>query len=260
MKKIIYLAFMLLIIGCSNPNQEYLNSIEEYLTDSAMGLELNYKSIEFEIVETITFQDRIDSLHQSFEQLFNQLTELEFYVRDDIGEGKIFSLDFLTKDRLTKIRNWEKNWRGVPFRGAGGTMYSDYYEFAKENPQLSDWIVDLNNHIDRIDSILENYDDLNQINLNIIETVYWFYLRIENYYTSRNPGEVWVLIGEQINNLNVIETEINTLKENQPDEIYHIKAVNKYTVDNPMFGGTKQTSMEDFYFDKDLKVIRRVTQ
>jgi hypothetical protein len=255
MKKNLFILGLLGILGaCSNPDKEFIEKIKLEVKKDAFGLELNYKNISFEWTDTLIVSEKVSEFEMNYQERLDLILNLEYYVKDNYKNGKLFSLTYLTKNRLEELRNWEKNNRGIPFN----KEYNDYYQFAFSNRNASKWISELCDQIEETDRLLNEYDKLEEGNLQLIKNVLWYYNRIDNYRSNHNPNEIWGAIFEEINLLEEINSKIDSLTIMGLDKVIHYRALNTYKINNPIFNGAEQELKKYFLFDSNLNIIGKV--
>lgn len=248
---LLILVLFALFTSCSNPDKIYIDKIEDHVREGALGMDMNYKSISFEWVDTLFVKDEISELEDVVSKGMDLLLNFEYFVKDNFEPGNIFSLSYITKDRLIELRNWEKNNRGIPFN----EDYNDYYEFAFANRTASGWISELCDQIEKTDSLLNVYDKIENGDISLLKNVLWYYERIDNYESNNIPDRIWSTIAQHIDNLSKGQAELERLQSQNPQSVVHYKALNKYTINNPLFGGAEVQLARHFYFDKDFNII-----
>ena len=134
-----------------------------------MGIDLNYKNVTFEWIDTLTVKKQLSFLNTSYDEGINSILKSSF-----------FSQDVLTKEKLITLRNWENGMRDTPFK-YNGKKYKNYEGFALNNRDLSPFITDLCNQIEISDKLLENWSNLEEGNLKLIKNANWYYKRKANY-------------------------------------------------------------------------------
>ena len=170
MKKLIYLTLTILIVACSSDiNQVHIDKIKQKVKKDAMGIDLNYKNVTFEWIDTLTVKKQLSFLNTSYDEGINSILKSSF-----------FSQDVLTKEKLITLRNWENGMRDTPFK-YDGKKYKNYEGFALNNRDLSPFITDLCNQIEISDKLLENWSNLEEGNLKLIKNTNWYYKRKANY-------------------------------------------------------------------------------
>jgi len=189
MKKINIIALVLigLIIGCSNLSQEYIVKIKQQVKEDAMGIEMNYENITFQWTDTLFVKEKLEQFQANYKEGLNTILNVEYYVQDNFEKGKIFSGEYLNKKRVEELRNWEKNNRGVPFN----KEYNDYYKFAFENRDASKWLSELCDQIEETDSLLSEFESIEEGNLQLVSNVLWYYDRIDTYKSNNKPNAIW---------------------------------------------------------------------
>ena len=65
--KILTLGLLALTFGCSNPNSECIDKIKQQVKENAMGIEMNYRNIEFQWVDTLHVNEKLASLNEQFD-------------------------------------------------------------------------------------------------------------------------------------------------------------------------------------------------
>ena len=248
---------LLFLVACSNPDKEFLEAIEHHITENAEGFDMNYNSIDFEVLESITYSEHLAEKEKGYDSALKTLLDAEYWIRGDEFEvGNIFTKEYLTIERYNVLRNWEINHRGTPFEGIDGSTYSNYYEFAKNNQNRSDWLKEYVNKMEEADRLIDKYDSLNEGDLDFLNNILAFYLRIENYHSDRNPDEFWRIAENLVVELNKEKELIKELREKAGDQVYRIVTRNKYEINNPFFGGNKQTLERRFYFDAEMNIVK----
>lgn len=259
MKKIKFLLFALFISilsGCSNPNAIFIDTIKEKLKRDAMGIELNYKNIMFQWVDTLFVHERLSLLDSIYNQTINDLLNTEFFVHDNLERGKIFSLEYISIDRLTELRNFQKNVRSNMYPRGG---HNDYYEYLfdenDKNYCRTDWCNELRSRLQSIDNLISNYEQLKEGDLTLLENVIWHYERIDSYENNQKPNPIWQNAFDVVNSLVEIKSQIDSLSTIDPHSVIHYKALNRYKINNPLLGGVEQEFARYFIFSSDFEII-----
>lgn len=259
--KIIVLGLLAITYSCTNPKSEYIEKVKQQVKEDAMGVEMNYENIDFQWTDTLFVKEKLISLSSEYQNRLNTVLKVEYYVKDNFDKGKIFSKNYLTKDRFIELRNWELK-VGHPnqysFGGQASWVkdgYKDYYEFAFANRDASSWISELCTQIEETDNLLENYDNLEEGNLNLIQNALWFYNRIDNFKSNKNSDEIWAKVNNEIGQLKQLKSEIDSLSELESDKVIYYKALNTYKINNPIFNGAEQELKKYFLFNSQLEII-----
>lgn len=252
---------LLLLAGCSNPNAEYIDKVEQQVKEDALGVEMNYQNIRFQWVDTLYVHEKLSQLEEQYTERLNAILDIEYYVRDNYEQGNIFTKDYLTKERFTQLRNWERE-VGHPNQSPYGGMalwvregYKDYYDFAFDNRNASPWISELCDQIDETDSLLSVYDSLQEGDLELLQNVVWFYQRIDNFESSGSPSDLWDEVDIELTKLQRLELKMDSISNLDPSMAIHYKALNNYTIDNPLLNGAEQELTAYFIFDPQLEII-----
>ena len=250
MKKLVFLlGLAITTISCSSNGEygEYTDKIKLYLkTDEftmrqvalknygsssyeniakaiEKGVKINYKSVYFQMIDSLTVKKQLaDGIAQYERELKGLLDVITF------------SEEGLTKEKLIELRNWENkqraidpaiyknsaeaqfddspldlggNWgriSGLYFGDIGisllnwrdfrGTKYKNFEEFAFANRDLSPFISDLCNQIEKTDKLLTEWDNLGKGNLELIRNAIWYYQRQSvvrgGIYNTRNDYRI----------------------------------------------------------------------
>lgn len=255
--QVFFLAIIALCIGCADSNQEYIQQIKEQLKEEALGIDLNYENLQFAWVDTLYAKERLEEVEHELDRRLNTLIELKIarytglFEDDNLKKVQLFSKGYLTKERLLDLRNWENKNRGeMPY-----PEYEDYYEYAFDNREDSDWLSELCTQIEKTDSLLNRYEKLEEGNLALMETALWYYQRIENFYSNHSPNKIWSDISSEIDQLKALKEEANALSTIPPDNVIHYKALNTYKINNPLFNGAEQEIQKYFIFNDELELI-----
>jgi hypothetical protein len=259
--KIFLVGLLALTNGCYNPNSEFINKIELQVKEDAMGVEMNYKNIAFEWTDTLFVKEQLINLKEQVDERIKKITDIEFYIKDNFENGKIFTKEYLSKERFTELRNWELK-VGHPNKSRYGSLatwvedgYKDYYDFAFANREASQWIAELCGQIEKTDSLLSNYDNLKEGNLDFIENVLWFYKRIDKFYSNNNPSDLWNKVENELLAIREIKFEVDSLSNLAPNNIIHYKAFNSYKINNPILNGAEQELKRYFIFNPKFEII-----
>lgn len=259
--KTILFGLLFLANSCSGPDSVFVEKIKQQIKEDASGVELHYKNVEFQWTDTLFVKEKLSELNSEYSDRLNTVLNIEYVIKDNFVEGKVFSKSYLTKDRFSELRNWELK-VGHPkeysFGGQAGWVkdgYKDYYEFAFANRTASPWITELCTQIEEADSLLAIYDSLEEGNLDLIQNAVWFYNRIDSYESNSDPEEIWQIVSDEIDELRVLKTEIYSLASLNPEDVIYYKALNKYKINNPVLNGEEQEISKYFLFDSDLNII-----
>tara|TARA_B110000261_G_C13019165_1_gene331375 strand:+ start:125 stop:871 length:747 start_codon:yes stop_codon:yes gene_type:complete len=243
MKKLIYLTLTILIVACSSDiNQVHIDKIKQKVKKDAMGIDLNYKNVTFEWIDTLTVKKQLSFLNTSYDEGINSILKSSF-----------FSQDVLTKEKLITLRNWENGMRDTPFK-YDGKKYKNYEGFALNNRDLSPFITDLCNQIEISDKLLENWSNLEEGNLKLIKNANWYYKRKANY--NGTSIDFYNSINNLVELLEELKIKIVPISEMNPNDIIESKALNNYTINNPIMNGIEVDINKYFIFDKDYNIIR----
>lgn len=135
--------------SCSNKNQKFIDKIKEQVKEDALGIEMNYKNINFEWVDTLFVNEKLIHLNNINDESLQTILDFEYFVKDNFETGKLFSKEYLSKNRILELRNWEVE-VGHPNKYGSWVKdgYKDYLEFAFANRNASKYISELCNQIE----------------------------------------------------------------------------------------------------------------
>lgn len=259
--KIVVVGLLALTFGCTNPNSEFIDKVKKQVKDDAMGVEMNYENIEFQWTDTLYVKEQLATLKGQFDERLKTITDIEFYVKDNFEKGKIFTKEYLSKERFTELRNWELKVGHPNQYSYGGQAtwvkdgYKDYYEFAFANREASPWISELCNQIEETDSLLNNYENLQEGNLSLLQNALWFYKRIDNFESNKNPSDLWDKVDNELSALKELKSKTDSLSNLDPNKVIHYKALNTYKINNPILNGAEQELKKYFIFNPELEII-----
>ena len=244
MKKLVLLVLAIATFSCSDNNGEYIEKIKQKIKNDALGVEMNYKNISFQWVDTLTVKKELAKGTAKYDELINPILNLNY-----------FSEDELTKEKLVELRNWENKNRKTPFI-FGSKKYKNYEEFSFANRDASSFISDFCNQIEESDKLLNDWENLNKGNLSLIRNALWYYERQDNFYNS-SPKTIWKEVTTLVNHLEEIKSKNDRLSKMDSNEVIEYKALNNYTINNPLLNGAKVDVKNYIIFDKQLNVIRK---
>ena len=260
MKNILFLLVIVTTISCSS-NGEFTEKIKQKVETDALGIEMNYKSISFQWIDTLTVNKQLNKGLAAYKESLIPLLNYSY-----------FSDEVLNKEKLIELRNWENEQRDTPFVFSG-KKYKNYEEFAFANRNLSSFISDLCNQIEKTDEILNEWDNLEEGNLDLIKNAIWYYERQDKYYGDiatasfeavipvRDIFErtIWESAITLIGELEKLQAENDILSKMDANEVMEYKALNNYKINNPILNGAEVEVSKYFIFDKELNIIRTET-
>ena len=244
MKNILFLLVIVTTISCSS-NGEFTEKIKQKVKTDALGIEMNYKSISFQWIDTLTVNKQLNKGLAAYKESLIPLLNYSY-----------FSDEVLNKEKLIELRNWENEQRDTPFVFSG-KKYKNYEEFAFANRNLSSFISDLCNQIEKTDEILNEWDNLEEGNLDLIKNAIWYYERQDKYYGNSKP--IWKSAITLIGELEKLQAENDILSKMDANEVMEYKALNNYKINNPILNGAEVEVSKYFIFDKELNIIRTET-
>lgn len=253
-KSLSSLCIFISLISCQS--DEFIKetlSIEAYLeTTGDTKTDMNYQSILLDYVDTFTVADKKRLLAEEIEAVKRELLEYNKPVATYLVEiqGNIFSKDFLTREKVVQIRNWERE-----NRKQAGSSRGDYYEFVFSEDCFSEWCVTLRNQLNETDQFLEGYDKIEDSNLKFIKNITWYYKRIDQYNSNGASDSRWDALTGKINDAIEKEEELLSLSNREDNVVIHYVIKNKYTIVNPLLNNAKQEIERKFILNAEKDEI-----
>lgn len=226
MKSLLLFALVLIVSSCSNPNEEFINKLKQEKIDNALGIDLKYKVVKFEMLDTLFNQEVADSL--------------KIFLTDNLKSIKQIDLN---KNEFIKYRNQEQNLRD-------DENYYDDVVFNDNND--SKWLRELKAILIRTDKLLSDFENINI--LEKFELYSWYNRRYWQFNMNSQYEESFNVLYEKALNLKELEKEISELQKD-PIKIVHYKTRVNYTQVNPLLGGAKQNLTEIKYFDGNKNLL-----
>lgn len=265
MKKLYFFLISIISInvGCSRSDSVFIESINNYVNENALGLDLKYKSIDFKLIDTVFVKDSLKTLKKEYSENIKPLLGFKFYIKDDFKDGYIYTKDYITEKRFSELRNWELNIGHPSYNEYSGQAiwvadgFKDYYEFAFSNRNASEFISSLCTQVEKTDSLLKVFDKVKNGDLELINNVNWYYKRIDKFESSEDPDKngVFAKVDEVVAYLKNVKLSIDSLSKLNPENIIQYKAINTYQINNPLFNGAEQKITRQFNFNPEFKVI-----
>lgn len=233
MKKLLFITLTILLLpGCSNKNSKIEDELERYVVDmSELGSvakhKLQYKLIDYRIIDTITIAKLIDSLSKDATIPDKKITLEEFKeLRDQ--EFVKFRLDTLYEERIMK-----------------GDL-----------KDASPWCTELRIITEKADSLIENYDKITNFSYDYNYLYWWYQKRRAQYYNFNYE------LKSNIENIfkHVIEAEDNfklldSLQTSNKDDVWEYVILHDYSIHNPLFDKKVELS-HNVYLNKNYDFKR----
>lgn len=235
MKKILFLLVASITISglSSCSTDRYKEQLKQYVITKADGADINYKLISLEVIDTIYIGERIDSIELRMQNSFG-INKAMRYTKDNYKEYR---------DREFMVFNENMN----------------NYEEDVLRGKLKDafpWYTEIREITETADSLLANWDKVDQYSYEFNRTLVWYSIRMFQFY-NRNDENITVgkyLLDEIITNKSLFTERDSLLKLNARENIYKIKVRHKYSILNPLFN--KRLELKSLtYFDKDGKLL-----
>jgi hypothetical protein len=215
--------------------EEYIETIEE-----GNRIDLNYKSVALSYVDTLTIGKRKAELVNSIQEIKDHfLSHNKPVVSHLIDiEGDIFTKSFLTKEKLQELREWERQ-----ARKRNDPNY-DYYAFLFTEDCYSAWCEELRNQLTKTDEYVENYDSIQDGDLDFINHIAWYYKRIDQFGSNGATDPAWEERIMLIDSGLALEEHLSKFTDDD-SQVIHYVLENTYTILNPALN-TKQELTEKF--------------
>ena len=249
MKKLFWLlAATALLSACGQKNAEYIEQIQQDVETHYGGMHVKFKSIEFKWVDTIYYADKVRELQSMRDSLVGFITGVRATSIYDYNVANIYSLSYLTRDRLEGIRNWENQARKDP----------GYIMFACANKDKSKWLADLCEHTLVMDSLVNGYGNITEGDYVLVNTVAWYYARMEHFKLGNVvTKELQDAVVSAASMIMIVDHRIDELSSIRPDSIFRYVAYDKYSVTisgDKMENVLTTTISSLYYFSADKKI------
>jgi len=227
-QKFILLAVItLLIVSCSNQYQDFIDILKLDKSKNELGVDLKYKVLNFEMLDTLYNYELADSLQQILTDSIEEIKQLD-----------------MNKNVFVKFKNQEQELRGD----------KNYYkDVVYNNSYNSEWLTELRKILEKTDSLLSDFDNADIIDK--FELYSWYNRRYFQFYENSEFEGKFDDYYKTALKLKNIEKEISSLKAN-PMKIIHYKAKVNFEQINPLLGGVKQNLTEIKYFDENKNLIK----
>lgn len=225
MKKLVFLLTILFFCGCSKSPLE--QSLEKYVVDRSNGIDMKYKLISYNYIDTLTVKNMIDSIS----------AELPIMKSDpDLADFK-------------KKRNQEF----VEFR-----TDPNYEEQIMRGrlKDASDWCTEIRIITEKADSLISNWDKVDKYSYDY-NYLYWWYQKRASEYNMYDYD-----LAEQINTaFNIVKEskekfeQLSSLKGKPKNEIFSYVVTHTYSIFNPLIE-KKITQTDNVYLDENMNLIK----
>ena len=232
--KFTLLLLIFTLVSC-NPNKEFIEKISSRLSDDALGVDLHYKSLEFEFIDTLYIGE-----------LQTEAQDDLSAIKHDLGSVPTLSEVSLTLDLLKKLRNQELELRGN----------NSYYDFLFSDDCYSDWCETLRNQINQTDKLIEEFPTMTD-ELPYWNNIVWYHIRREQFYGNSDKVEFWNSVQDAIDEATLLQTKVDSLAAFPENTVVNYTAHNRYEIVNPLLNNVKQTLDEYFIFSKDMELVGR---
>ena len=222
---------MILLSCCTNPNEEYLTQIKARVTDDAMGFDLKYKSLEFNITDTIFVSTQIDSLNVAIAEFKNFISE-EINIQID-------------EQILVLLKHYDEMLTNIDRKNA--RLLSNYYKPSER----------INDLKQRYNEIIVNFD-IDKSFFPVLKLII-DYKEYEDYYYSKPDYGQYTKMKNTTKTFEKFSQQVDSLKQLPQDKVIKYITVNKFQINNPMFNGATQTLDDTFIFDENKKIIDRIS-
>lgn len=236
MKKILTSIFLVSILISCDESNPYLDKIKERVNQDAMGVDINYRSLSFKWVDTLTVGKQIEKIKSEYEDGINTILRINY-----------FSKEVLNKEELQRLRGFEDRVRNVP------EGYKSYEDFAFKNRDASSFISELCIQYEETDKILSDWDNFKD-DLSIVRIATWYYEREDDFNGVTRFD--WNNIKNLIKSLEVLKVQIETLSVKDSNEVIEYKSFNKYSINNPILNGDEIEVSKYFIFNNKFEIIR----
>lgn len=212
---IILLSLIILLCGCTN--KKLKQSFLDYRLEQSMGIKMDHKILEFEVLNTVTNKEAVIDDWNLINEFFDKIK--------------------FDNNYLDKFLNQENELRF-------NTQDLNYYEFAKKHKGESKWIDDYL-EIMQIGLNVKQQGIQNATISEKMQIIIWYKERYESYYGR--DTEIFPLTIDEIKN---VESVINGEEQ---DEYFKVRI--KYSFKNPILNNAEMQLEEIYHYDMSGKCI-----
>lgn len=105
---------------------------------------------------------------------------------------------------------------------------------------------------------MNNYTQIDEGDITLLENILWYYKRIENYQSNNNPEEIWSNLTTILEEIRRNKSQIDSLSSLEPNQVIYYKSLNTFKINNPIFNGAEQELKQYFIFDTNFNIIERI--
>lgn len=230
MKKILFFAFAVLFLcGCSESQIE--QSLKKYVIDHANGVDVKYRLISYEFIDTVTVKDMIDSLSSVL----------------PIMESEP-QLDDFIKKRNQEFEDFRK-----------GENYEEKI-MSGELKDASEWCTEIRIITEKADSLIENWDKVTKYSYDYNYLYWWYMKRAAEFYQFE-----YDLSSDINSSFHSVEKgkdkfkELNSILNSPKDSVCGYTVLHKYSINNPITS-SKTNISNKVYFDSNMNYKNAIWQ
>lgn len=233
MKKTILVTsiFICCLSSCSTNN--YKKQLKQNVVTKSDGVDIDYKLISLEVIDTIYIGERIDSIELEMQNSFG-INKTMQYTKDDYKEYR--------NREFSVFRENMSNYEEDVLRG--------------KLKDASPWCTEIREITETADSLLVNWNKVDQYSYEFNRTLVWYSIRMSQFYNLKEENITVgkYLLDKIITNKGLFTERDSLSKLNNRESIYKIRFHHKYSIFNPLVN--KKLELNQLaYFDKNGKLL-----
>lgn len=216
----------LCLVSCENAMQK---SLRENVEAGANGVDLKYKLISNEVVDTITVGDRLASLAE-----YGELATMG---------------DNISRERYATMRDQE-------FKVLRSDTTYEQKVMTGDLKDASEWCTEIRLRTEFADSVLANWGTLKKDDWHFLSSIVWYTLREEQYYNSQSKDWLDAKIAD-FDSMREDYEEFISLSNSPIDSVLYYSIDHKYSIVSPILN--KRIELRDsVVITPDMKILYRV--
>jgi hypothetical protein len=225
MKKLVFLLTILFFCGCSKSPLE--QSLEKYVIDRADGIDMKYKLISYDYIDTLTVKNMIDSISEEL-PIMKSNPDLEDFKKKRNQEFVEFRTDPNYEEQIMR-----------------GNL-----------KDASDWCTEIRVITEKADSLISNWNKVDRYSYDY-NYLYWWYQKRSadfNMYDYDLAGQIntaFNIIKESKEKFNLL----SSLLDKPKDDVYFYVVSHTYSIINPLIK-KKITQTDNVYFDANHNYVK----
>ena len=88
MKKVLILLMIGIIVSCSN-DSKYIEIVKQKVKDDALGIDMNYKNISFQWMDTLTVGGKLKTGLDLYDEMLNKLLSSSYFSNESMNKENL---------------------------------------------------------------------------------------------------------------------------------------------------------------------------